>query len=113
MIVPRNTLCVLRLIDTPIKHAGSIVIPTGGDQYTEAEVMAVGPGNLNAAGGRTETFDLKVGQIVLVKHKRSNQRGESQLEGFHYRIGQENYYIFEQTNVLAIIREPANPVGLE
>lgn len=109
MIVPRNTLVVLRLIETTEKTVGAVVVPTAKDQYCEAEVMAVGPGTLSAAGGRSEIFDLKIGQRVFVKHKTKSRgpMGEILLDdGIVYMDGDKKYMLFEQNNILGIIAEP-------
>lgn len=111
MIVPRNTLVVLRLIETTEKKLGNgIVVPTAKDQYCDATVIAVGPGIISASGGRSDCFDLHPGQRVFVKHKTKgrNQMGECLVdEGIPFTDGEVKYMIFEQTNIMGVYREPS------
>jgi co-chaperonin GroES (HSP10) len=110
MIQPRNSLVVVKLIEQAEKRVGAITVPTNKDCFCEAEVIAVGPGIIQATGGRHENFDLKVGQRVFIKHK-SQVRGPmgitAELVGIEYRDGNEKFYIFEQGNILGIVAEPA------
>jgi co-chaperonin GroES (HSP10) len=75
--------------------------------YTHAKVVAIGPGNVSAAGARSETFDLRVGQTVLVKHKEGRPVGGGRFAvsdlGVEYREDFARYKIFEQTSILGII----------
>lgn len=111
MIQPRNTLVVVELIDRPEQKIGDLVIPTNGDLFTEASVAAVGPGTVSAEGGRSETFDLKVGQRVLVKHKdaRSGPGGHRTLSdaGQRYVADGKTYMIFEQSSIIGILGDAA------
>ena len=109
MIVPRNTLVVCKLIEKADRQVGKITVPTNTDLYCEAEVLAVGPGSVSAEGGRSETFDLRPGQRVWVKHKERRPMQGAMIgfdAGILYQQGEEKYYIFEQTNILGIIAEP-------
>ena len=81
MLQPRNTLVILRLTEKPEEKVGKLTIVGSDGLYTEAEVMAVGPGSVMAAGAVSETFDLKEGQRVFVQHKRETPRGKQ-----HFRI---------------------------
>lgn len=106
MIQPRNTLLVLDIIEKTSQQVGKIVVPTNGDLYTEAEVVAVGPG-INRH--ESEVFDLKVGQRVFVKYK--EQRGNPMttppsLVGVKYIDDGKVFYIFEQVSILGILAEP-------
>ena len=109
MISPRNTLVVVRIIDEPTKKIGSIVVSTNAEMYAEADVLAVGPGNINAAGAREETHDLKVGQRVLVKHQDVKPRGNEMWRAktyIEYAKDDVKYQIFEQSHIVAILAEP-------
>lgn len=113
MIQPRNTLVVVKLIDKAERQVGKISVPTNKDCYTEAEVVAVGPGTVSAAGGQSETFDLKVGQRVWVKHKSKHIRGAGDIgiltdEGLPYQDGDETFRLFEQSSVVGIIAQPGD-----
>lgn len=115
MITPRNSLVVLRLIEQAEKKIGQITVPTNKELFSEAEVVAVGPGTVSAEGGRSETFDLKVGQRVFVKSKdrfRGQVGEEVRISGIEYRVGDEKFYIFEQGNVLGIIADVKSDVGM-
>lgn len=108
MFQPRNTLVVVDITERPERKHGSIVIPTNGDLYVEGVVAAIGPGNVNAAGARSETFDLKVGQTVLVQHQQVRQLGSGLAKskcGIEYTSEGRKYTLFEQTNILAILVE--------
>lgn len=111
---PRNTAVVLRLILPTERVAGNIVVPTNGDLYSEAEVIAVGPGNIAAQGGRTETFDLRPGQRVFAKVReqvpdRTKVTGRGTvIAGIEYREGDVTYHIFEQMSILGILAEPGD-----
>ena len=111
MIQPRNTLVVLRLIEQKEKKVGKITLPTGNVFYCEAEVVAVGPGTVGAAGGRSETFDLSVGQLVYVKHKQP-ERNPQMPSGFSavyagtpFEENGVNYYLFLETSIVGILAE--------
>lgn len=110
MIQPRNTLVVVRLIEKADRKVGKIVVPTNADIYCEAEVVSVGPGNVSAGGGRSETFDLKPGQRVWVKHKtrRPGPAGGHILtdEGIVYQDDDDKVILMEQTSILGIIADP-------
>ena len=114
MFKPRNSLVVLSLITEAERKVGALTIPTNGDVYTQALVVAVGPGNVSAQGGRSETFDLRVGQIVLVKHKEKHQRGD--LAHYvpvtlPYRYEEQDYHMVPETSVLAILQESELPAA--
>lgn len=113
MIQPRNTLVVVKLIDKAERQVGKISVPTNRDCYTEAEVVAVGPGTVSAAGGQSETFDLMIGQRVFVKHKSKHTRGPGDLgtltdEGLPYQDGDESLRLFEQSSIVGIIAQPGD-----
>jgi co-chaperonin GroES (HSP10) len=108
MIQPRNTLVLVRLIEKATRQVGAITVPTNTEMYTEAEVLAVGPGTQMAEGGRTETFDLKPGQLVFVKHKERrnpNPNYPASLAGIEYKQDGGVFYVFEQSSIVGIIAE--------
>lgn len=109
MLKPRNTVVVLSIIEKSERKHGSIVVPTNGELYAEAEVIAVGPGGGTVAGGNTETFDLKEGQLVFLQAKKQgrNQHGQTVTEyaGVRYIVDDKTYYLFEQTSILGIVAE--------
>ena len=105
MIQPRNTLVSVRIIEKATRQVGAITVPSHNDLFAEAEVLAIGPGNVNAAGARSETFDLKVGQRVWIKH-RTRSQGQLMEAAIAYQTQEERYHLIEQTAILAIIAEP-------
>ncbi len=112
MLKPRNTLVVIKLITEKERKSGDIVVPNQMDVYTKAEVIAVGPGNVSADGGRSETFDLAVGQIVHVKHKEKRVQGQmvQMLDTtLQFDVEGVRYDLIEQTAILGIIAEPQQP----
>lgn len=114
MIQPRNTLVVLKVIEKAERKVGQITVPTHNDLYTEAEVVAVGPGSISAAGGQPETFDLKKGQRVWVKYKR-HERGPMGpvlgFEGISYREGDTDFLLVEQSGIVGILAESVDPMN--
>lgn len=105
MIQPRNSLVVLRLLTKSNRKFGGITVPTNNDLFTEAEVVAVGPGNVSAAGGVSETFDLKPGQLVYVRHRTETPRGK--MDAFTpYTEGDKQYGLFVEASIVGILAEP-------
>lgn len=111
---PRNTLVLVRLIKKSEEKVGQIVVKTENDQFSEAEVMGIGPDCIAAAGGQSSTHDLKVGQRVLVQSQ-TIQPGPGGLprkrsQGLELKEsetgGQKDLFLFEQTNVMAILAQP-------
>lgn len=109
MLKPRNTVVVLDLIEQSEREQGGIVVPTNGELYAEAEVIAVGPGAGNVAGGNTETFDLKPGQRVFLQAKKRgrNEHGREVLEyaGIRYVVDDKVFFLYEQTSIFGIVAE--------
>lgn len=121
MLKVRNTLVALKLIEKADQKHGAIFVNSNAECYCEAEVISVGPGNIQAEGGRSETADLYPGQRVLVQHKKKFNNGSGLVkyvdEGLPVRFEDETYLLFEQTSVLAVLSEPsayaaANPQSL-
>jgi co-chaperonin GroES (HSP10) len=113
VIQPRNHLVVVKLIEQAQKQVGKIVIPTNAEKYTEAEVVAVGPGTVAAEGGRPETHDLKPGQRVLVRHKEDRVGPAGQyleLAGIPYRVDDQTYHVFPQERIVGIIAQPGESI---
>lgn len=109
MIQPRNTFVIVELIEQPERQVGKIVIPTNSDLYCQAEVVAVGPGNINASGARSENHDLHPGQRVLVKYQEIRQAASGFAKnktGTEYRTDDgKKYMIFEQMSIIAILHD--------
>lgn len=111
MIQPRNTLVLVRLIQQGQRNVGAIAVLTNNDRASEAEVLAVGPGNISADGGRSETHDLKVGQRVLILHKEPAAGGGGlRLVGVPVTNGSETLYLYEQGRIIGIQSQPGETV---
>jgi len=108
LIIPRNTFILVRLLEKQEEKIGNITVPGYNDLFCEGEILAVGPGTVSAAGGVSETFDLKVGQRVYVQHMRQafGPTGrQNQLDGYRIVLDGEAVYLFEQINILAVLAE--------
>lgn len=103
MIQPRNNYVVLRLIDKVSQKQGSIIIPATRECFCEAEVIAVGPGNVAAEGGRPDTADLQPGQVVFVNHKHPAPGNQLVMSGIPYRQGDFTYFLFNQSQIIGIV----------
>jgi co-chaperonin GroES (HSP10) len=113
MLTPRNTLVVVRLLEKPEQKVGAITVPSFQDEYCEADIIRVGPGNVAAEGGVSETFDLKEGQRVYVKHKKAGHGPMGKqllLAGIRFLDNDEVFYIFEQSSIIGILSEPAGAI---
>ena len=107
MIQPRNSLVVVKLIQKEEQKVGKLVLPDSFEKmYTEAEVIAVGPGNVSAQGGRRETFDLKPGQRVFIQYRRQSGQHQFQDTGVKYVSGGQVYHLYMETAIVGILAEP-------
>lgn len=107
MFRPRNTLVSVVLCPKQEDQIGLITVPTAHNEYAEAEIVEVGPGTVSAEGGISETADLQPGQRVWVKSKgkRPSPNGPILIdEGLHFRDGDRDLYLFEQSSIVAILR---------
>ena len=112
MLRTRGNWVVLRLIERAAAKHGSIVIPLTQDQYTEAEVIAVGPGTVSAAGGRPDTHDLKPGQLVFVQHKKQVAAHQMAYAGIPYRKDGLTYFIFDESSIVGVVADTAEGAAL-
>lgn len=107
MVKPRNTLVLVKLVPQATRMTGAIVQTTTHDEFAEADVIAVGPGNIAAAGGISDTVDLKPGQRVLLLAKQPGPGGTMKLAGIPVSGENGTFHLFEQARVVAIVSEPA------
>lgn len=113
-IKPRNTLVLVRLVKLPEEKVGNIIVKTDMDQFSEAEIIAVGPDTVSAEGGQSGTRDLKPGQRVLVQYQTvmvspDGIQRKTKLQGLKIKetiAGERDLYFFEQHNIMAILAEP-------
>ena len=100
VMIPRNGFVVCKLIERTSFNVGAIIVPIGGEAFTEAEVVAV-------PAVSTHTEDLKVGQVVWVQHKRPQRNGQGQpvlADAFiPYRTGNDSFAVFEESQIMGII----------
>jgi len=102
----RNTFVLIQPISRSETKVGAVVIPAAGSKelFSEAVIIAVGPGLRLAEGGVPETHDLFIGQVVLAKTRRfSGPQGQTEPDGFPYRDGVNNYLIVGEGSILAIL----------
>jgi co-chaperonin GroES (HSP10) len=105
MFQPRNTFVVVKMDEISERKEGAIVVSTNSDQFNTGTVVAIGPGSISADGGRSETFDLHVGDRVLVKHQDVRAQGNALHKvntGTTYTHDGEKFTIFEQMAIIAI-----------
>lgn len=110
-IAPRNSLVLLRLHEKDEAKVGQIIVKSQNSEYCRATVVNVGPGTIQAEGGRSETFDLQPGQVVLVKRQTQMTGPDGSIrgyrrEGLEIANGDETLYVFEQSSILAIVEDP-------
>jgi co-chaperonin GroES (HSP10) len=105
---PRNTLVLVKLVQQSQRLIGAIVKPTGGEEFAEATVIAIGPGSGSVAGSNSETFDLFPGQRVLLLAKQPGPGGTMKLACIPVEGPDGTYHLYEQARILAIVSEPAN-----
>jgi co-chaperonin GroES (HSP10) len=104
---PRNTLVLCQLMHQAERKVGGIAVPTTNDCYCEAEIVAVGPGVDRVGGARSDTYDLKPGQIVFAKHRRlvSQQMKIYQECGIPITVDGRRYFLMEEGDIGAILFE--------
>ena len=96
---PTNDRILLKPIDEGEQTYGNIVIPDMGKEKPElGEVLAIGPGRLSEHGTLITVRTCKVGDVVMVP-KIGTLRID--YEG-------EEYYIAQDREVLAVIKESDN-----
>jgi co-chaperonin GroES (HSP10) len=109
---PRNTLVLCALIEKTQRVIGSIVQTTKGDEFTQARILAVGPGNIAAEGGRSDTVDLKSGQIVTVLYKSFDRNGVLKNVGTPVPLDDGTVvYLYEQARILTIDEDAAAEIS--
>jgi chaperonin GroES len=90
---PLGDKIVVKPMEAEEKTKSGIIIPdTAKEKPQQAEVIAVGPGKFDDAGKRM-AMDVKVGDKVL----------HSKYGGDEFKIGDDEYKILGQDDVLAVI----------
>ena len=92
---PLHDRVVVRRIEEDERTPGGIIIPdTAKEKPQQAEVIAVGPGKITDDGKRV-ALDVKKGDKILL----------SKYSGTEVRIGENEYLIVREEEVLAIVGE--------
>lgn len=88
---PLSDRVVLKQLEAEEKTASGIVLPGQKEKPQEAIVMAVGPGK--EVDGKLVKMDVQVGDKVVY----------SQYAGTEIKMGDEEYVIVPQSEILAIV----------
>lgn len=92
-IRPLQDRLVVRRLSEEEKTKGGIIIPdTAKEKPQEGEVIAVGHGKV-LESGKVQPLDVKVGEKILF----------SKYSGNEVRIGNEEYLIVREDDVLGVI----------
>lgn len=103
MIQPRNNLVGIRVRKTTDKVVGKVIVPANGDAFREAYIEAIGPGNVLMGGSRPDTFDLQIGQCVLVKLFQKTPTGLNMPCGIELVDECGQYYLVAESSIVGII----------
>ncbi|MDR5694343.1 MAG: co-chaperone GroES [Armatimonadota bacterium] len=96
---PLGDRVVVKPIEEEERTPGGIVLPdVAKEKPQQGEVVAVGPGELNERGERNP-MDVKVGDRVIY----------SKYAGTEVKLGEEQYLILRQSDILAIVEKEAAP----
>lgn len=85
---------VIKRIEEEVKKGGIIIPDTAKEKPQKGEVIAVGPGRLDEQGNRMP-MEVKVGNKVLF----------SKYAGTEVKIGDEEYLVMREDDILCIIEE--------
>ncbi len=89
-----DRVLVKRIEEEEVKKGGIIIPDTAKEKPQKGEVIAVGPGRLDENGKRIP-MEVKEGDKILF----------SKYAGTEVKIGEEEYLIMREDDVLAIIEE--------
>jgi len=93
-IKPLEDRIVVKPLDAEQTTASGLVIPdTAKEKPQEGEVVAVGPGRFNDAGGERIPMDISVGDKVIY----------SKYGGTEVKYANDEYLILSARDVLAIV----------
>ena len=96
---PLGDRVVVKPVEEEERTPGGIVLPdVAKEKPQQGEVAAVGPGELNERGERNP-MDVKVGDRVIY----------SKYAGTEVKLGEEEYLILRQSDILAIVEKEAAP----
>lgn len=89
-----DRVLIRRIEEEEVKKGGIIIPDTAKEKPQKGEVIAVGPGRLDENGKRIP-MEVKEGDRVLF----------SKYAGTEVKIGDEEYLIMREDDILAIIEE--------
>ncbi|MEO0231398.1 MAG: co-chaperone GroES [candidate division WOR-3 bacterium] len=89
-----DRVLIKRIEEEEVKKGGIIIPDTAKEKPQKGEVIAVGPGRLDENGKRIP-MEVKEGDKVLF----------SKYAGTEVKIGEEEYLIMREDDILAIIEE--------
>lgn len=89
---PLGDRVIIKQLEAEEKTKSGIVLPTQAkEKPQEAEVVAVGPGGM--VDGKEVTMQVKSGDRVIY----------SKYSGTEVKVGEEDYIIVKQNDILAIV----------
>ncbi|MCX7704247.1 MAG: co-chaperone GroES [Planctomycetota bacterium] len=92
---PLDDYVVIKVMEEEERTEGGIVLPdTAKEKPQKGKVVAVGPGKLLKNGERAK-MSVKVGDVVLF----------GKYAGSEVRLGDEEYQIMHETEVLAVLEK--------
>ncbi len=92
-LVPLADRVVLKQLEAEEKTKGGIILPESGkEKPQQAEVVAVGPGGV--VDGKEIKMEVKKGDQVIY----------SKYSGTDVKLGDEEYIIVKQSDILAVVQ---------
>jgi co-chaperonin GroES (HSP10) len=100
-------MVMVRKLRTPeADHGDGVIIPDlAAKSFWFCEVVAVGPGVVDAGGGESPTHDLHSGQRVWIQAEQPSPQGP-RPQYIRTTFDGETLYLVEQGNVLMILNRP-------
>lgn len=89
----QDRILVRRLEEKEVKKGGIIIPDTAKEKPQEGEVVAVGPGKVTD-DGKLQPMSVKVGDKILF----------AKYGGNEVKLGDEEYLIMHETDVLGILQ---------
>lgn len=89
-----DRVVIKRIEEEEVKKGGIIIPDTAKEKPQKGEVIAVGPGRLDEEGKRMP-MEVKVGDKVLF----------SKYAGTEVKIGDEEYLVMREDDILCVIEE--------
>ena len=94
-IQPLADRVVVKALEETEQMRGGLYIPdTAKEKPQQGEIIAAGPGKFDEKGGQRIPMDVKVGDKVLY----------GKYSGTEVTVGDEQYLILRESDVLAVIK---------